>query len=74
MMGGDHMMMNNSSSTDKRSLNDLVLVDDETTTDVQPTEVVNLKDGDTYDLTIQKVRKVIGGKTFIMLSYNGSIP
>lgn len=73
-MGGDHMMMNNSSSTDKRSLNDLVLVDDETTTDVQPTEVVNLKDGDTYDLTIQKVRKVIGGKTFIMLSYNGSIP
>lgn len=74
MMGGDHMMMNNSSSTDKRSLNDLVLVDDETTTDVKPTEVVNLKDGDTYDLTIQKVRKVIGGKTFIMLSYNGSIP
>ena len=74
MMGGDHMMMNNSSSTDKRSLNDLVLVDDETTTDVQPTEVVNLKDGDTYDLTIQKVRKVINGKTLIMLSYNGSIP
>ena len=73
-MGGDHMMMNNSSSTDKRSLNDLVLVDDETTTDVQPTEVVNLKDGDTYDLTIQKVRKNINGKTFIMLSYNGSIP
>ena len=74
MMGGDHMMMNNSSSTDKRSLNDLVLVDDETTTDVQPTEVINLKDGDIYNLTIQKVRKIINGKTFIMLSYNGSIP
>lgn len=58
----------------KKSLNELILVDDETTTDVKPTEVVNLKDGDTYDLTIQKVRKVINGKTFIMLSYNGSIP
>ena len=68
------MMMNNSSPTDGKDLNELILVDDETTTDVQPTEVVNLKDGDTYDLTIQKVRKVIGGKTFIMLSYNGSIP
>ncbi len=68
------MMMNNSSSTDEKDLNELVLVDDETTTDVRPTEVVNLKDGDIYDLTIQKVRKVIGGKTFIMLSYNGSIP
>ncbi|MFZ2255166.1 MAG: hypothetical protein WAW59_06125 [Patescibacteria group bacterium] len=74
MMGGDHMMTNNSSSTDGKDLNELVLVDDETTTDVQPTEVVNLKDGDTYDLTIQKVRRNINGKTFIMLSYNGSIP
>lgn len=65
---------NNSTDTNKKSLNELILVDDETTTDVQPTEVVNLKDRDTYDLTIQKVRKVINGKTFIMLSYNGSIP
>ncbi len=65
---------NNPSSVNKKSLNELILVDDETTTDVKPTEVVNLKDGETYDLTIQKVRKVINGKTFIMLSYNGSIP
>jgi DNA segregation ATPase FtsK/SpoIIIE-like protein len=55
-------------------LNELILIDDETTTDVKATEIVNLKDGDIYDLTIQKVRKVINGKTFIMLSYNGSIP
>lgn len=54
--------------------NDLILTEDATVTDVKPTEVVNLKDGDTYDLTIQKVRKVINGKTLIMLSYNGSIP
>ena len=68
------MMMNNSSPTDGKDLNELILVDDETTTDVKPTEVVNLKDGDTYNLTIGKVRKNINGKTFIMLSYNGSIP
>lgn len=64
----------NTNNSTKKSLNELILVDDETTTDVKSTEVVNLKDGDTYDLTIQKVRKVINGKTFIMLSYNGSIP
>lgn len=65
---------NNVTSANKKSLNELILVDDETTTDVKSIEVVNLKDGDTYDLTIGKVRKVINGKTLIMLSYNGSIP
>lgn len=57
-----------------KTLNDLILTEDATVTDVKPTEIVNLKDGDTYDLTIQKVRKVINGKSLIMLSYNGSIP
>ena len=57
-----------------KTLNDLILTEDATVTDVKPTEIVNLKDGDTYNLTIQKVRKVINGKTLIMLSYNGSIP
>ena len=61
-------------SSSGKTLNDLILTEDATVTDVKPTEVVNLKDGDTYDLTIQKVRKVINGKTLIMLSYNGSIP
>ena len=35
-----------------KTLNDLILTEDATVTDVKPTEVVNLKDGDTYDLTI----------------------
>lgn len=61
-------------SSSWKTLNDLILTEDATVTDVKPTEVVNLKDGDTYDLTIQKVRKVINGKTLIMLSYNWSIP
>lgn len=63
-----------SKTTSPKTLNDLILTEDATVTDVKPTEVVNLKDGDTYDLTIQKVRKVINGKSLIMLSYNGSIP
>ncbi len=36
--------------------------------------VVELKNGDTYDLTASYVTKVIGGKEQIMLAYNGSIP
>ena len=61
-------------SSSWKTLNDIVLTEDSTVIDVKPTEVINLKDGDTYDLTIQKVRKIINGKTLIMLSYNGSIP
>lgn len=57
-----------------KTLNDLILTDDSTVKDVRPTEVVNLKDGDSYDLTIGKVRKIINGNTHIMLAYNGSIP
>ncbi len=37
-------------------------------------EVVALKDGDTYDLVASAVEKNIGGKTYSMLAYNGSIP
>jgi hypothetical protein len=69
-----HATENNISSVSKQSLNDLILTDDETTIDAKPTQVINLKDGDIYDLTIQKVRKTINNKTFVMLSYNGSIP
>ena len=57
-----------------KTLNEIVLVEDPSVMDAKPTEVINLKDGDTYNITVGKVRKVIGGKTYIMLSYNGSIP
>ncbi len=36
--------------------------------------VVELKDGDTYDLTAGYVTKMIGGKKQTMLAYNDSIP
>ena len=35
---------------------------------------IELKDGDTYDLTAGYVTKMIGGREQIMLAYNGSIP
>lgn len=40
----------------------------------QANEVVELKDGDTYDLTASYVTKEIGGKPLKMLAYNSSIP
>ena len=38
------------------------------------TPVVELSDGDEFDLTIAPVTKEIGGETIRMLAYNGSIP
>ena len=40
----------------------------------QASSVVELKDGDTYDLTASYVTKTIAGKTQTMLAYNGMIP
>ncbi|MBI4088231.1 multicopper oxidase family protein [Candidatus Kaiserbacteria bacterium] len=37
-------------------------------------QTVELKDGDTYDLTASYVKKNINGKEYRMLAYNGSIP
>ena len=39
-----------------------------------PTEVVDLQDGDTFDLHITPVTKQIGDATVRMLAYNGSVP
>lgn len=41
---------------------------------VVATQVVELKDGDTYDLTASYVTKELGGRSQKMLAYNGSIP
>jgi suppressor of ftsI len=39
-----------------------------------PTEVVYLKDGDTFDLTAMIVTKKVGNREVKMLAYNGSVP
>jgi FtsP/CotA-like multicopper oxidase with cupredoxin domain len=38
------------------------------------TQVIELKDGDTFDLTASFVKKNINGNQVRMLAYNGSIP
>ncbi len=40
----------------------------------EPSKVVELKNGDTFDLTASIIRKEINGKEVKMLGYNGSIP
>ncbi len=42
--------------------------------EAKSTQIVELKDGDTYDLTASFVKKNINGNTVRMLAYNGSIP
>ncbi|MDD2907015.1 MAG: multicopper oxidase family protein [Candidatus Gracilibacteria bacterium] len=37
-------------------------------------EIINLKDGDNYEIEIVKIKKKIGTREVEMLSYNGSIP
>src|SRR3989344_4536602 len=41
---------------------------------IKPTEAVNLKNGDAYNLTASYVEKDINGVKYKMLAYNGSIP
>ena len=50
-------------STDTRGLLDAVSM-----------QTVELKDGDTYDLTAQQIKKTINGQEVKMLGYNGSVP
>jgi suppressor of ftsI len=43
-------------------------------TNENETQIVELKNGDIYNLTAEKIKKTIGGKEQTMLAYNGSIP
>lgn len=40
----------------------------------EPTKVVELKNGDTYNMEISEVKKIVNGKELRMLAYNGMIP
>ncbi|MBI3671815.1 multicopper oxidase domain-containing protein, partial [Candidatus Azambacteria bacterium] len=42
--------------------------------EAKQTETVELKNGDTYNITASFVKKMIAGKELRMLAYNGSIP
>jgi hypothetical protein len=40
----------------------------------QPSKIIDLKDGDTYDLTAASVKKIIAGKEQELVAYNGMLP
>lgn len=42
--------------------------------DAKKQEVVNLKDGDKYDMNVSYVKNKLGNKEYRMIAYNGSIP
>lgn len=65
MPGMDHAPSNSGSGFD---------ISRETLSDAVPTTVVDLADGDRYELRVSAVRKRIGDNVFPMLAYNGSIP
>lgn len=53
---------------------DLTKLPDHQVETVEPTEVVELKDGDTFELTASIVQQQVGNRTVKRLAYNGQIP
>lgn len=60
--------------TPHASLDDLTKIPEGTLEHVQPTEVVELNDGDTYALEARIVTQTVGNRTIKRLAYNGQIP
>jgi len=52
----------------------LTKLTDTAVSSLRPTEVVELKDGDTYDLTASIVKQEVGNRVVKRLAYNGQIP
>lgn len=52
----------------------LSVLHDSNVPEVKPTEVVELKDGDTFDLTASIVKQKVGNREVKRLAYNGQIP
>ena len=54
--------------------NDLTKLPENALPSVKPTEVVELSDGDTFDLTASIVKQKVGNREVKRLAYNGQIP
>ncbi|MEZ4194945.1 MAG: multicopper oxidase family protein [Candidatus Paceibacterota bacterium] len=52
----------------------LAILHDANVPEVQPTQVVELNDGDTFNLTASIVKQEVGNRTVKRLAYNGQIP
>lgn len=75
--GGVWWSMNSSLlnlSMDMSQKSGLTRLTDETVPEVQPTQVVELKNGDTFDLVASVVKQEVGNRTIKRLAYNGQIP
>lgn len=70
MMNMDGMMMGQNAVTGEN----LSFLRDKNVPIVKPTEVVELKDGDTFNLTASIVQQEVGNRTVKRLAYNGQIP
>ncbi|MCA9358697.1 multicopper oxidase family protein [Candidatus Kaiserbacteria bacterium] len=53
---------------------DLTKLGDHEVDPIKPTEIVELKDGDTYDMEATIVSQEVGNRTVKRLAYNGQIP
>lgn len=71
-IGGAFLFSQNNPSSLVRS--EYVSADTSGLSEASATQTVELKNGDTYDLTASYVKKNINGKEYRMLAYNGSIP
>lgn len=69
-MNMDGMMMAQNISEE----DNLSILHDKNVPEVQPTQVVELNDGDTFDLTASIVKQEVGNRTVKRLAYNGQIP
>jgi len=69
-MNMDGMMMGN----EVKEADNLSILHDENVPTVRPTEVVELKDGDTFELVASIVKQEVGNRMVKRLAYNGQIP
>jgi len=69
-MGMDGMRMSN----EVKKTDNLSILRDENVPTVRPTEVVELKDGDTFELVASIVKQEVGNRMVKRLAYNGQIP
>jgi len=71
---GMSMNMDGMMGVEIAEADNLSILQDENVPEVRPTEVVELQDGDTYELVASIVKQEVGGRTVKRLAYNGQIP
>lgn len=68
------MDMNDLMNSEIKERDNLSILHNENVPQVKPTEVVELKDGDTYEMVASIVKQEVGNRTVKRLAYNGQIP